>query len=86
MQCQVPWGRGQVRSISAWCELGNSAANPHYIPVLWSSTLEERKAHTCFQCHRIHLGEVIQLMEWGLPTQELLEISLEGCPTLGIRA
>lgn len=25
----------------------------------------------CFQCHGIHLGEVIQLVQWDLPTQEL---------------
>lgn len=54
--------------------------------LFFGAAVWRRKAHTCFQCHRIHLGEVIQLMEWGLPTQELLEISLEGCPTLGIRA
>ena len=45
-----------------------------------------RGRHTCLQRHRIHLGEVIELLRWGLPAQEVLQVFPQGLPTVGSRA
>lgn len=40
----------------------------------------------CLQRHRIHLGEVIELLRWDLPAQELLQVFPQGLPAVGSRA